>query len=152
VLAQETDLFVQSSDLMLLVFKAAVELADQSMCSKNSFLALLSQLRSKEDDLLGKDSLNIGRPFQIVKRRLSKQLLHKIVGFHRILRLEDATSSRRDMRPFWSGRCFVCRSDLETACTHERPFGSLLLSPAPPQFGARIGRCKEIRIYGTDYD
>ena len=144
MLAQEADLFVQSSDLLLLVFKAAIELADQSVCSKNGFLALLSQLRSKEDDLLGKDSLNIGRPFQTVKRRLSKQLLYEIVGFHRILRLEDATPSRRDMRPFWRGRCFVCCSDLETACTPERPFGSLLLSLVPWQFGARIERCKEI--------
>ena len=152
MLAQETDLFVQSSDLMLLVFKAAIELADQSVCSKNGFLALLSQLRSKEDDLLGKDSLNIGRPFQTVERRFCEQFLYKIVGFHRILRLEDTTPSRGDMRPIWRGRCFACRSDLATAYTHERPFGSLLLSPSPPQFRAKIGRCKEIRVYGADYD
>ena len=152
MLAQEIDFFVQSPDLLLLVFKAAVKLADQAVRSKNSFLALLTQLRSKENDLLGKDSLNIGRPFQTVERRFCEQFLYEIVGFHRILSLEVTTLSRGDMRPIWRGRCFACRSDLATAYTHERPFGSLLLSPGPPQFRAKIGRCKEIRVYGTDYD
>ena len=62
VLAQEANLLVQGADPLLFVIKAAVELADQLVRAENGFLTLLLQLRSKKDNLLCKDSLNVRRP------------------------------------------------------------------------------------------
>ncbi len=121
-MAQEPDFFVQGSDLLLLVFKTAVEFADQFMGTKNGFLALLPHLLAKEDHLLSKNPLHVGRPIQSIEGRFSQQLLYKVARFHHMLSLGDTLPSRRDIRPIHSGRCFTCSSDLENVCPHERPF------------------------------
>jgi len=89
VLTQKTDFILQSSDLLLLVVKSAIELADQFMSAENRFLTLLSQLSSKEDDLLGQDSLNVRCPIQPVKRRFGQQLLYEVVRFHCVMSLGE---------------------------------------------------------------